>query len=63
MMSVFAIFLLELFAYRIGVEMFEKMGIELHDTHGPGTAHVSAANVYYGAMKADVNAKGSGTSA
>lgn len=43
MMSVFAIFLLELFAYRIGVEMFEKMGIELHDTHGPGTAHVSAA--------------------
>ena len=42
MMSVFAIFLLELFAYRIGVEMFEKMGIELHDTHGPGTAHVSA---------------------
>lgn len=40
MMSVFAIFVLELFAYRVGVKWMEGLGVDVHDTHGPGVAHV-----------------------
>ena len=44
MMSVFGIFILELVAFRFGVFYMEKLGIDVHDTHGPGVAHVSIAN-------------------
>lgn len=41
MVSVFGIFLLELFAYRFGIAWMARSGIEIVDTHGPGVAHVS----------------------
>lgn len=39
MMSVFGIFILELVAYRVGVQWMDSLGIEVHDTHGPAVAH------------------------
>ena len=40
MMSVFGIFILELVAFRLGVAYMDRLGIDVHDTHGPGVAHV-----------------------
>jgi len=39
MISVFGIFILELVAYRVGVQLMDRVGIDVHDTHGPGVAH------------------------
>lgn len=41
MMSVFGIFILELVAFRLGVAYMDRLGIDVHDTHASGVAHVS----------------------